>query len=159
GGRAARVTGHPFEGSRPQTRMDTRASSLEWGNPFESGAEVGALEIGDALAYPARDLARATLGEVDEDERLRRGDHDVVVGLAIGGELVRDARATDSCDAAEHLDLVVEHRRREILDRVRTHDELRSVLVPAEQVEPAEVLDPGQVEVRVVAAVVDDSLR
>src|SRR5207247_1751017 len=56
-----------------------------------------------------------------------------------------------------HLDLVVEHGRREVLDGVRPHHEVAAV-DGAEQAELPEVLDPGQVEVRVVAAVVDDAL-
>src|SRR5207237_5949263 len=74
-------------------------------------------------------------------------------------EVVRHARAPDPGNAAEHLDLVVEDGRSEVLDGVRTHDELPAVLAVVQQAEPAQVLDPGEVEVRVVTAVVDDALR
>ncbi len=95
--------------------------------------------------------------EIDEHERLLRGDHQRLVRKAIGGALVRHARPADAAHADERLDQVVEPGGRVILDRGRAHDELppcylRSAEVPV-------VLGSGVVEVREVAAVVDDALR
>ena len=60
-------------------------------------------------------------------------------------------------DARVHLELVVEPSGREVLDVVRAHHEVAAAPVVQEP-EAAEVLDAREVEVRVVAAVVDDSL-
>src|SRR5438034_449601 len=68
------------------------------------------------------------------------------------------ARVPDVRDSAVDLELVVEPGSRELLDVVRSHHELAAGLV-VQEAEGAEVLDPGQVEIGVVAAVVDDSLR
>jgi hypothetical protein len=93
------------------------------------------------------------------DERLRRRDHQHVVGGAVGGELEGDARPTDAGEADEHLDEVVEHGGRVVLDGARAHDELVArIAVHPEEPEVAQVFDPGRVEVRQVAAVVDDAL-
>ena len=96
--------------------------------------------------------------EVDVDERLVRGDHQRVVRDLVGGELEGDARSADPRDAGVDLELVVEAGGREVLDVVRAHDEVAPALA-VEQPEGAEVLDAGEVEVRVVAPVVDDALR
>ncbi len=62
-------------------------------------------------------------------------------------------------DADKDLDEVVEARWREVVDRERTHDELVLLTLPAvRHPEVAVVLHAGEVEVRHVAAVVDDSL-
>ena len=97
--------------------------------------------------------------EVDEDEGLLRGHHQHVVVVLVGGELVAHARAPDPRDADEDLDQVVEAGRREVLDRVRAHDELVLARARLEQAEVTVVLDPRGVEVGQVAAVVDDPLR
>ena len=82
--------GHPFEGSAPPIGIPAGASSLKRGNPSEgSDVEVVFLERGDPLPDPGWDLLRAPPGEIDEDERLRGRDHEHVVALAVGGELVR----------------------------------------------------------------------
>ena len=64
------------------------------------------------------------LGEVDVDERLVRGDHEQLVGEAVGGEREGDARPPEPRDADVDLDLVVEDGRREVLDVVRPHHEV-----------------------------------
>src|SRR5262245_40752797 len=74
--------------------------------------------------------------------------------------LVRRARPSDACEAHVDVDQVVEHGRREILDRERAHDEFLALRadVHAEHAELAVVLDARAIEVREVAAVVDDPL-
>src|SRR5436853_369439 len=101
--------------------------------PWRSGTpelegHVISLEARDRVAEPLRDLACFALLEVDEDERLRRGDHEDVVARAVRGGLVRRARAADARDADEHLELVVEDRGRVVRDRAGTHDELHAGL-------------------------------
>src|SRR5262249_49862324 len=83
-----------------------------------------------------------------------------VVSRTIGGELCRRARPADLRHPHVHLDQIVEHRRREVLDRARAHDELLSLFadVHPKQPEIAVVLDAREVEVGEVAAVVDDAL-
>src|SRR5262249_6646227 len=61
-------------------------------------------------------------------------------------------------DADADLDLVVEYGRREVLDVVRAHHEVAHLTVRLQEPERAEVFDACEVEVRVVAAVVDDPL-
>src|SRR5204862_7211742 len=88
-----------------------------------------------------------------------RGHHQLVVRNPIGREREGDARASESRDTHEDLDLVIEYRGGEVLDVVRAHDEVARLAPPLEEAERAEVLDAGEVEVGVVAAVVDDPLR
>ncbi len=90
--------------------------------------------------------------------RLVRRDRERVGRDLVGGELEGDAGASDPGDSHEDLDLVVEPRGREVLDVVRAHDEVAAG-VPVQHAEQAVVLDPREVEVGGVAAVVDDPLR
>ena len=64
-----------------------------------------------------RGSARPPLLEVDEHERLLRRDHEHVVVDPVGRALVGRARAADACQTDEHLQQVVEARRRVVLDR------------------------------------------
>src|SRR3954462_82582 len=123
-----------------------------------SGVDIVSLEAENRLAEGVGNWTRLPLREVDVDERLVRGDHQQLVGKAIGGEGERDTRAPEPRDAHEDLNLVVEHRGREVLDLVRPHHEVARLTAPLQQTERAEVLDPGEVEVGVVAAVVHDPL-
>src|SRR5207302_3550452 len=84
---------------------------------------VGALERADLLTPPLGDGARLSLGQVDQDERLRRR-HGERLALEVGAELVSHARCADSRDADVDLDQVVESGRGVVLDRHRAHDEL-----------------------------------
>ena len=87
-----------------------------------------------------------------------RRHHQRLVGYAIRLEGESDARPPDPRDARVDLDLVVEARRREVLDVVRAHDEVAGPVL-VQQPERAQVLDAREVEVRVVPPVVDDPLR
>ena len=87
-----------------------------------------------------------------------RRDEERPLGHLERRELVGHARPPDVRDPDVDLELVVEAGRREVLDVVRAHHELAAGL-PVEKPEGAQVLDAGEIEVRVVAAVVDDPLR
>ena len=67
--------------------------------------------------------------------------------------------SADPRDPHEHLQLIVEPGGGVVLDVLGSHHELGDALAVAEQSEVSQVLDPGTVEVRHVAAVVDDPLR
>src|SRR4051794_3298735 len=94
----------------------------------ELEGDVISLERVDRIAEVLWDLAGLALVEVDEHECLCRRDQQQVVAHAIGSAFVRRARASDARDADAELELIVEHRRREVLDRARAHDELDSGL-------------------------------
>ena len=64
----------------------------------------------------------------------------------------------EPADACEDLQLVVEAGRRRILDVLSPHHEVGRARRRREEVEMAQVLDPGTVEVGHVATVVDDPL-
>src|SRR5205823_1740516 len=105
-----------------------------------------------------RDLDRSPRLRVDEDERLVRGDEERVVRHLEGGELESHARPPDLRDPDADLELVVEPGGGQVLDVVSSHHELAE-RVPVEEAERAEPLRAREVEVRVVAPVVDDTLR
>ncbi len=70
--------------------------------------------------------------------------------------VVRDARGPDPLDAHEDLQQIVEPRARDVLDVDRAHREVDVTEVHASEV--TMVLGASDVEVRHVAAVVDDPL-
>ena len=88
---------------------------------------------------------------------LRRA-HEGLVVHAVGRELRRGARPPDPAGAREHLEQVVEAGRCLVDDVAGPHHELRVAGLLVEEAEVAVVFDPGVVEVREVAAVVDDPL-
>ena len=97
---------------------------------------------------------------VDQHVHLGRGHHQRAPrrpAEPVGGVLVGDARAADPGDADEHLEQVVEARRRVVLDVRGAHHELGPP--GADLAEPPVVLGARQVEVGQIAAVVDDALR
>src|SRR5436190_18770635 len=155
-GRDAEAAGRAlYPGQYGETITAKAASSAP-----ELEGDVVSLEARDGLAEPLRDLACLALVEVDEDERLRRRDHEGVVARAVRSGLVGRARAADAGDADEHLELVVEDRGRVVLDRARTHHELHAGLADLhpEDAQLAVVLDAREVDVREVTAVVHDPL-
>ena len=86
-----------------------------------------ALELEDALAEQVGHRQRPPSRLVDPDERLLRGDHQLVVlavGELVGGVVVGHARRADPLDAHEDLEQVVEPRGRVVLDRRGAHREV-----------------------------------
>src|SRR5688572_31392342 len=81
-------------------------------------------------AYRGAEVVRhrrgTSRGVVDQDERLLRGRHERVVGQAVRGALVRDARPSDPGHPDERLDQVVEASRSVVLDGGCPHDELEA---------------------------------
>ena len=91
-----------------------------------------------------------------ENERLGSLRHERLVGEAVGGALVGNARPADPPHAYERLDQIVEARRRQILDLGCTHDELGPH--KPDVAEMPVVLGPRVVEIGEIAPVVDDAL-
>src|SRR3954462_734079 len=114
----------------------------------------------DCVLVRLRNRDCLALVEVDQDQRLRCSHHQLVVAGTVGRQLVGHARPPDPRHADVHLDQVVEDRRSQVLDVAGTHDELLALFadVHAEQAEVTVVLDPCQVEIGQVTAVVNDSL-
>ena len=142
----------PLPGARRRhgSRRSTRSGRCD------HSEQVRALEGADRLARGLGDRRRTPRLEIDEDERLRRGDHQRVVREPERAEVVRDARPPEPLDADEALEEVVEPRGRVVLDVRGAHHELGAV--EAEAAEVPVVLGARVVEVREVAAVVDDAL-
>src|SRR6185312_2061238 len=136
-----------------------RPSGLPPGGRADVGsfAQIASLEGADRTACLLRDRHGAAHRDVDQNDGLGRRHHELVVGKADGDALVGRAGAADAADADETLDQVVEAGRRVVLDARSAHRELRAVHPEAAEV--TVVLRSRVVEVRQVAAVVDDALR
>src|SRR5262245_1126108 len=141
--------------SRGARRAGRRTARRGWG-PGRDSFEVLSLERCDLVAKRLRHGDGLALVEGDADECRLRARHQRVVVRAVSGVVVGDARRADALDAAEDLEQVVEARRRDVLDGHRAHREVDLAEVHAAEV-PVE-LGPREIEVRHVAAVVDDPL-
>ena len=87
-----------------------------------------------------------------------RGHHQLVVLDTVGRYLVHGAGAAEPRNPDEDFEQVVETGGREVLDVRGAHHEL-VVGLELQQTEMSVVLDPSEVEVGGVTAVVDDALR
>src|SRR4029079_14632310 len=119
--------------------------------------EVVALEGADRAPRLLGDRPRAAHRDVDQDDGLGGRHHELVVGKADRDALVGRAGTPEAAHADEALEQVVEAGRRVVLDARSAHHELRAV--HAQTAEVPVVLRSRVVEVRQVAAVVDDALR
>src|SRR6476619_2664273 len=119
--------------------------------------EVGALEGADRDTGLLGDRHRAAHRAVDQDDGLARRHQELVVGETDLDALVGRAGTPEAAHADEALEQVVEAGRRVVLDARSANHALRAV--HAQTAEVPVVLRSRVVEVRQVAAVVDDALR
>ena len=149
-----RTTRRMGEGKPRRARPGSaRAGAPAWDHSLRSLPSKARI----ATACLLGDRHGAAHRDVDQNDGLGRRHHELVVGKADGDALVGRAGAADAADADETLDQVVEAGRRVVLDARSAHRELRAV--HAEAAEVTVVFRSRVVEVRQVAAVVDDALR
>ena len=137
--RGRKARGYPFGGQTPETRDDVPAEhnykaygggeaaprpSGDAGRarrrgPGRSLDQVVALEGADRVAGVLGDRHGASGREIDEDDRLRRRDHQRVVGEAHCHVLVGRARAAEAADPNEAFEQVVEAGRGVVLTSMR----------------------------------------
>ena len=126
------------------------------GTESSSQLRVGAFELPHARRGVLGHRHGPAGRDVDQHHRLGARDHQLVVREPVRRDVVGDARAADAADADEALEQVVEAGRREVLDVRGPHHELGSL--DPQRAEMPVVLGARVVEVRQVAAVVDDTL-
>ena len=122
----------PEHEARPPRRRRSRPSGSLPGGELRDG--LPQLLVGVRRRHRTAPGTSSGIGigparlEVDEDERLVRGDEQRRVGHLEGRELEGHARPPDARDPDVDLELVVEAGRREVLDVVRPHHELAARL-------------------------------